>query len=180
MVFVSFSCPKNILEKELEVVQAVEAKVLRQQESNDNRDEDEDEEISDIDEEKDVNGKLATSTPNRPELKRRGTSRLQRRRALMGTSKNKEGTSDEEDELMSEEVKQEGMRVSRMIKFVQEPTLSLVAGEWVLTRFSGVPGAKWFLTHLDMGSSGGDFYGHRIATDEINFRNASPEIGLSA
>ncbi|KAI0903686.1 hypothetical protein F4823DRAFT_568455 [Ustulina deusta] len=29
-----------------------------------------------------------------------------------------------------------------------------------------------------MGSARGDFYGHRIATDEINFRNASPELGL--
>lgn len=79
---------------------------------------------------------------------------------------------------MSDETKKEGKRVSRMIKFVQEPSLSLVAGEWVLARFSGVPGARWFLCYLDMGSSGRDLYGHRIATDEINFRNASPELGL--
>ncbi|RWA12255.1 hypothetical protein EKO27_g2848 [Xylaria grammica] len=158
MVFVSFACPKNILEKELEVVQAVEAKILKHQEPND--------------------GDKASSAPDRPELKRRGTSRLQRRLATQ-IDKDKEGnSSDEEDELMSEEVEQEGKRVSRMIRFVQEPALSLVAGEWVLARFSGVPGAKWFLCHLDMGSSGGDFYGHRIATDEINFRNASPELGL--
>ncbi|GAW18727.1 hypothetical protein ANO14919_082080 [Xylariales sp. No.14919] len=158
MVFVSFACPKNILERELEVVQAVEAKILKHQEPND--------------------GDKASSAPDRPELKRRGTSRLQRRLATQ-IDKDKEGnSSDEEDELMSEEVEQEGKRVSRMIRFVQEPALSLVAGEWVLARFSGVPGAKWFLCHLDMGSSGGDFYGHRIATDEINFRNASPELGL--
>ncbi|KAI0536342.1 hypothetical protein GGR58DRAFT_475722 [Xylaria digitata] len=162
MVFVSFSCPKNILERELEVVQTVEAKILKQQEPIENNE---------------ISGINRDGTPNRPELKRRGTSRLQRRVARK-TDKNKEGDSDEEDELMDPEIEKEGKRVSRMIRFVQEPSLSLVAGEWVLARFSSVPGAKWFLCHFDMGSVGGDFYGHRIATDEINFRNASPEFGL--
>ncbi|KAI0408595.1 hypothetical protein F4802DRAFT_604839 [Xylaria palmicola] len=176
MVFVSFSCPKNILDQELDIVQAVEAKVLRQQESDDDDETDDDGEAGDIDE--DVKEKPGPGAPKRPGMKRRGTSRLQRRLALMEGGKTEEDKSKQANELMTDEVEQEGKRVSRMIRFVQEPALSLVAGEWVLARFSGVPGAKWFLCHLDMGSSGRDFYGYRIATDEINFRNASPELGL--
>lgn len=56
----------------------------------------------------------------------------------------------------------------------------------MLARFSGVPGAKWLLCYLKLGGSssggsrsgGGDFYGHRVATDEIDFRNGSTEMGL--
>jgi hypothetical protein len=82
------------------------------------------------------------------------------------------GSTDEEDP-QSEEAN----KVSRMIRFVQEPNLSSIAGEWVLARFSGVPGAKWFLCHLELGSTH-NFYGHRIPTDEIDFHDASPEVGL--
>ncbi|KAI1420261.1 hypothetical protein F5Y12DRAFT_138917 [Xylaria sp. FL1777] len=177
MVFVSFSCPKNILERELDVVQAVEAKVLKQQGTS-HDDEDGDDETSEIDQDKATKANADAGNPTKPELKRHGTSRLKSRLAMMEKGNNQEGKSNEEDDLMSEEVKQEGKKVSRMIKFVQQPALSLVAGEWVLARFSGIPGAKWFLCHLEMGSTGGDYYGHRIATDEINFRNASPELGL--
>jgi len=48
----------------------------------------------------------------------------------------------------------------------------------VLARFSGVPGARWFLCHLELGSTPNQFYGHRIATGEIDFRNSTPEPGL--
>ena len=68
-------------------------------------------------------------------------------------------------------------RVSRMLEFVQEPNINVVAGEWVLMRFSGVPDAKWFLCLLELGSTH-NFYGYRISTDDIDFQNASPEEGL--
>ncbi|RFU82060.1 vegetative incompatibility het-e-1 [Trichoderma arundinaceum] len=67
--------------------------------------------------------------------------------------------------------------VSRMIGFIQEEDMRLVAGEWVLARFSGVEGAKWFLCSLELGSAH-HFYGHRIATSEIDFGVAAPEAGL--
>ena len=68
-------------------------------------------------------------------------------------------------------------RVSRMLEFVQESNINVVAGEWVLMRFSGVPDAKWFLCLLELGSTH-NFYGYRISTDDIDFQNASPEEGL--
>jgi hypothetical protein len=68
-------------------------------------------------------------------------------------------------------------RVSRMLEFVQESNINVVAGEWVLVKFSGVPKAKWFLCLLELGSTH-NYYGYRISTDEIDFQNASPEKGL--
>ncbi|KAH0493362.1 hypothetical protein TgHK011_000036 [Trichoderma gracile] len=67
--------------------------------------------------------------------------------------------------------------IVRMLDHVQEPQLQLVAGEWVLARFSGVPGAKWFLCFLELGSTH-DFYGQRIASTEIDFTNSAVEPGL--
>ncbi|KAJ5339464.1 hypothetical protein N7452_006192 [Penicillium brevicompactum] len=72
----------------------------------------------------------------------------------------------------------EQAKVARMINFVQKPNLEGIAGEWVLTRFSGVPGAKWFLSQLVLGA-GNDFYGRRIATDAFSFEDAAPEQGLT-
>ncbi|KAI1180280.1 hypothetical protein F4777DRAFT_574040 [Nemania sp. FL0916] len=187
LVFVGFSCPKNILEKELDVVQTVETKILKHEESNDDgADEDEVGEISNADRDESTTTALSTDPPTRPTIKRQGTSALAKRLKSIGASRMLEekitdqarGSRSGENEGENEEAEQDRKRVKRMIKFVQEPALSLVAGEWVLARFSGVPGAKWFLCYLDMGSSGGDYYGHRIATDEINFQNASPEPGL--
>jgi hypothetical protein len=48
----------------------------------------------------------------------------------------------------------------------------------VLARFSGVPAAKWFLCHLELGAAKGELYGHRIPTSEIDFGNSTPEPGL--
>ncbi|KAI0098325.1 hypothetical protein F4776DRAFT_529397 [Hypoxylon sp. NC0597] len=164
-VMVSFSCPKHILEKELDIIQAVETKVLKskdQENSDDNRD-------SIVDE-------LQKSIQDR--LQATGTT-------WQEAIKNKYNPSDPEkkdendiDAPDFEKARPEGARVSRMIRFVQESDLTQIAGEWVLARFSGVPGAKWFLCSFELGGSGRDFYGHRIASDEIDFHNASPEIGL--
>ena len=164
VVLVSFACPRHILERELDVVQAVEAKVLggkgagRQERGGED-------------------GGDSAGTKNR------GLDRLKDRiNNDLPREDQREGAPDLSGPEF-EGVREEGNRVSRMIKFVQEPRLTAVAGEWVLARFSGVPGAKWFLCYLELGGSsgsgsGGDFYGRRIATDEIDFRNASPEMGL--
>ncbi|KAJ5656530.1 hypothetical protein N7507_008480 [Penicillium longicatenatum] len=72
----------------------------------------------------------------------------------------------------------EKIRVARMISFVQKPNLETIAGEWVLARFSGAPGARWFLCVLELGA-GNDFYGRRIPTDAFSFEDAAPEQGLT-
>lgn len=71
----------------------------------------------------------------------------------------------------------EQRKVWRMINFVTESDLHVVAGEWVLARFSGSPGAKWFLCRLELGN-GNTFYARRIATDDFDFHGALPEEGL--
>ncbi|CAG8198119.1 unnamed protein product [Penicillium salamii] len=72
----------------------------------------------------------------------------------------------------------EQVKVARMINFVQKSNLEGIAGEWVLARFSGVDGARWFLCQLVLGA-GNDFYGKRIATDAFSFEDAAPEQGLT-
>ena len=72
----------------------------------------------------------------------------------------------------------EQAKVARMINFVQKQDLHGIAGEWVLARFSGTPGAKWFLCLLELGA-GNDFYGHRIPTDAFSFEDAAPEQGIT-
>lgn len=67
--------------------------------------------------------------------------------------------------------------IVRILDYIQEPQLQLVAGEWVLARFSGVPSASWFLCFLELGSTH-QFYGQRIAATEIDFTNSAVEPGL--
>ncbi|KAF5868363.1 uncharacterized protein Bfra_007561 [Botrytis fragariae] len=71
----------------------------------------------------------------------------------------------------------EQLRVVRMLDFVQENDINQIVGEWVLARFTGVEGAKWFLCQLELGSTH-SYYGRRIATDKIDFENVVPEPGL--
>jgi hypothetical protein len=72
---------------------------------------------------------------------------------------------------------EEQRRVCRMLDFVQETNIDLIVGEWVLARFTGVESAKWFLCQLELGSTH-SYYGRRIATDNIDFKNVVPESGL--
>ncbi|KAF7877362.1 hypothetical protein EAF04_001044 [Stromatinia cepivora] len=71
----------------------------------------------------------------------------------------------------------EQRRVVRMLDFVQENNINLIVGEWVLARFTGAEGAKWFLCQLELGSTH-SYYGRRIATDDIDFKSVVPEPGL--
>ncbi|KAI3321669.1 hypothetical protein HD806DRAFT_503144 [Xylariaceae sp. AK1471] len=182
IVLVSFACPKYILETELDLAQAVEAKVLKEQNSLDDDGENDrntgpDENNNEQPQDSQSGPETKSQTWKRP-MATRGLSRIQDRMNL----EKDEAADNIETETEGpdfEKMKEEGAKVSRMIRFVQEPNLASIAGEWVLARFSGVPGAKWFLCYLELGGSGGDFYGHRIATDEIDFHNASPENGLA-
>ena len=177
-VIASFSCEKRLLEMELDAVEGVESRVLMEQYKDKN--------------EKRGAQLLKDMVVSSPVVATAG--------ATAGTE---EGRGEEEkDDDGSEDVDKETDEervVSKMIDFIQEPQLQLVAGEWyvslfspsllegfanmfrsqrVLARFSGVPGARWFLCHLELGSTPNQFYGHRIATGEIDFSNSTPEPGL--
>ncbi|KAI1411182.1 hypothetical protein F5Y13DRAFT_201409 [Hypoxylon sp. FL1857] len=165
-VMVSFSCPKHILEKELDIVQAVEAKVLKGK---------------DLEETLDGSGDSTVDEPSKGSQGEAQATDKTWQKAIKNKYAPQEPEKKDENDLDApdfEKARPEGARVSRMIRFVQESDLTQIAGEWVLARFSGVPGAKWFLCSFELGGSGRDFYGHRIASDEIDFHNASPEMGL--
>ncbi|KAI1093343.1 hypothetical protein F5B19DRAFT_482755 [Rostrohypoxylon terebratum] len=166
-VMVSFSSPKYTLEKELDVIEAVENKVLKAKGQGEGSGE---------------NANATAGTDGPTERNQRWASAVDtwHKATAAGAARFKGGSGGDNktDDLDFEKIREEGAMVSRMLKFVQEPQITEVAGEWVLARFAGVPGAKWFLCYMELGGSGRDFYGHRIATDEIDFRNASPEMGL--
>lgn len=150
-VVVRFLCEAHMLEKELDVVESVEHTVLGEQ--------------------------------DREEGKRRGDVLAKGLSVTRITEKLKQLDSDHvpsaegEDAVGDDDHSEEERVVSRMIRFVQQQDLRLVAGEWVLARVSGVPGANWFLCQLELGSTH-QFYGRRIATSEIDFGNSAPETGL--
>ena len=72
---------------------------------------------------------------------------------------------------------EEQRRVTAMLDFIQETDINLIVGEWVLARFTGADGAKWFLCQIELGSTH-TYYGRRIATDEIDFMTVAPERAL--
>ncbi|KAF7956272.1 hypothetical protein EAE96_005192 [Botrytis aclada] len=106
---------------------------------------------------------------------------------LMGKAPETVGSTGEQDQnapapdpaaqVQSIDGNTEQLRVVRMLDFVQENDINLIVGEWVLARFTGVEGAKWFLCELELGSTH-SYYGRRIATDKIDFGNVVPEPGL--
>ncbi|KAK3348641.1 hypothetical protein B0T25DRAFT_227009 [Lasiosphaeria hispida] len=157
-VIASFSCEKRLLEQELDAVEGVESKVLMEQ----NKGEDETRAAK-------LMRDVAMNVPV-PGLGGGGVK--------VEDEEQDGGGKGEEKQADINKYTEEERLVSRMIDFIQEPQLQLVAGEWVLARFSGVPGARWFFCHLELGSAPGQFYGHRIATGEIDFANSTPEQGL--
>ncbi|RPB26714.1 hypothetical protein L211DRAFT_648606 [Terfezia boudieri ATCC MYA-4762] len=72
---------------------------------------------------------------------------------------------------------EDSRNVQEMLRFVKERDIELVAGEWVLARFAGVPGAHWFLCLLELGDTH-PFYGWRIPTDQIDFSLSTYERSL--
>jgi hypothetical protein len=173
LTMIGFSCEKHILARQLNVVDVVEHTVLH--ERNPETDQ--------------PNRLLKRSTTAISQSSHSGVDRLfaaTRLPDMAGTSDAATAPevvtdqSDDEEEGNQDEYvgdTAEARKVQRMLAFVQESNMSSIAGEWVLARFSGVLGAKWFLCQLELGSTHA-YHGRRIATDEINFHNASPELGL--
>ncbi|KAK4452015.1 hypothetical protein QBC34DRAFT_456947 [Podospora aff. communis PSN243] len=167
-VIASFSCENRLLEQELDAVEGVESKVLMEQYKSK-------EERRGARLLKD----MVVSSGREGAGQGKGSEGVGQVKGGEGVGQGKvaEEEKDEEIDDVDEETEEERV-VSKMIEFIQEPQLQLVAGEWVLARFSGVPGARWFLCHLELGSAPGQYYGHRIATGEIDFSNSTPEPGL--
>ncbi|KAF5700263.1 vegetative incompatibility het-E-1 [Fusarium mundagurra] len=143
-VVVNFSCEQHMLKKQLDVEQAVEDKIIKED--------------------------RARKLHNHLDIHR-----------TLGSLGNENQSSDAErtgnSDVNSSKPTKEEQATMRIIDFIQEPQVELVAGEWVLARFSGTPGAKWFLCYLELGSTH-SFYGRRIATTDIDFSNSAVEPGL--
>ncbi|KAF4951894.1 hypothetical protein FSARC_12787 [Fusarium sarcochroum] len=148
-VVVNFACEQHILKKQLDVEQAVEDKIIKEDRARKLH--------SDLE----IQGS-AKSKEDSPSAK-----------------ENRPSDADKIDDRMviSSKPTKEEQTIVRIINFIQEPQLQLVAGEWVMARFSGARGAKWFLCYLEIGSTH-SFYGHRIATTDIDFTNSAVEPGL--
>jgi hypothetical protein len=167
-IMTSFACERRILEQQLDVVESVEARVLREE------DKDDSEKraaqlaralsVSTVTAPMPGNERAEPLTDSMPEEETTGAVRY---------SVERQPSTDTDSDNTDEE-----RLVSRMIDFIQEPQLELIAGEWVLARFSGCPGANWFLCHLELGPIPGQLYGRRIAAGAIDFQKSSPEPGL--
>ena len=165
LAIVGFSCEKHVLEQQLDVGDVINHTILSDMQST--------EEPASPTEEK-ANG----SEPAAKEAPAETESPEKEQKQGEGDSEAApNGESNVSNFLMNYGNTQEEKKVSRMINFVQEPNLRAVAGEWVLARVSGVPGANWFLCRFELGL-GREFYARRIPTDDFDFYDAVPEKGL--
>lgn len=103
----------------------------------------------------------------------RGDERLQESASIQRENSSLGGMAND----LHSKASSDGELVNRMLNFVEETDLNLIAGEWILAKFSGAPAAKWFLCLFELGF-GATFYGRRIATDEIDFSTVKPEDSL--
>lgn len=159
-VITSFACERQILEQELDVIESVEAQVLREQD-------------------KDKGNKRADRL-----LKTLSVTKSAAEQAINPHAHNPSQPQPPKDTPTSTSTDTtnttttEERLITRMLTFIQQPHLPLIAGEWVLARFSSTPGAHWFLCHLTLGPTPHHYYGQRIAAGAIDFHNATPEPGL--
>ncbi|PWY74354.1 hypothetical protein BO70DRAFT_341193 [Aspergillus heteromorphus CBS 117.55] len=171
LTMVAFSCERHVLERQLDLVDVIEKTVIDQNESDTETSNDQSDAAS---------GESGQQTREDPSGDATGVSTdrpPQPKRTLSSIAEPVTSDGPEQRKLGNYGTSSEQKRVSRMIDFVAESNLNAIAGEWVLARFSGSPGAKWFLCRLGLGS-GNEFYAHRIATDDFDFAHAVPENGL--
>ncbi|RYP56266.1 hypothetical protein DL771_012053 [Monosporascus sp. 5C6A] len=171
-VVVNFACEQRILQAQLNVVKTVEDRVIREQVRAEKLHRDLEIE-ADGDKKSKDDGEASSEDDN---VRDGGNDGGDLGEVQMKDGKDTEGVQTKDVKDTYKSTKEERM-VARIIDFIQEPNLQLVAGEWVLARFSGVRGAKWFLCYLELGSTH-QFYGHRIATSDIDFATSAVESGL--
>ncbi|KAJ5312209.1 hypothetical protein N7508_003039 [Penicillium antarcticum] len=166
MTLVAFSCERDMLEQQLDLVEVIKRNFEEKKKSNDPDDENSENKntaASNEGAQKDAGQNLPQGAPN------------------AANSEANSQTPPKTNSFLSQvypEKSHEQKKVSRMISFVQKPDLHSIAGEWVLARFTGVPRARWYLCRLELGA-GNDFYGRRIPTDAFSFEDAAPEQGLT-
>ncbi|KAJ4012310.1 hypothetical protein NW752_007984 [Fusarium irregulare] len=148
-VVVNFACEQHMLKKQLDVEQTVEDKIIKE------------------DRARKLHSTLQIVAGKPNDNGAPTTKEAQSNDTEDPTGKNINSSKPTKDELA----------IVRIIDFIQEPQLQLVAGEWVLARFSGTPGTQWFLCYLELGSTH-SYYGHRISASDINFNNSAIEPGL--
>ncbi|KAI9730546.1 MAG: hypothetical protein M1834_005787 [Cirrosporium novae-zelandiae] len=147
-VAVAFCCEKHVLQKQLDACDVIENTILERG-------------VGSRTSASPTDANMKVVTDQNPQSSERATD-----------------TKPEENESGMKAKTHAQKRMQRMLKFVQESDLNLIAGEWVLARFSGVRDAKWFLCRLELGSTH-EYYGWRIATDEFDFStSAVPEKEL--
>lgn len=177
-VIVQFSCKSELLRKQLEVIDGIDFRVMKEQ----NKKEDKKREhkmASKVLFEKKKKDKKSREEKKKKKDKQEDAEPDQIFSANVNEVNNEdEAANDASGEPQARDLDEE-KTINRMIKFIQEDDLRLVAGEWVLARCSGVANADWFLCHLELGSTH-PFYGYRIPTSEIDFNNCFPEDGLVA
>ncbi|RAK96224.1 uncharacterized protein BO80DRAFT_238125 [Aspergillus ibericus CBS 121593] len=169
LTMVAFSCERHILSKQLDLGDVIDRTVLDEPDTQDRE--------LNTPKQNSAPGDASNETPNTegtPSGANGGTPTDKPRSSMQDADSSGNGTPPKLDNYGRT---LEQRKVSRMIDFVTEANLHAIAGEWVLARFSGAIGAKWFLCRLELGS-GNEYYARRIATDELNFANAIPEKGL--
>ncbi|PYH94640.1 hypothetical protein BO71DRAFT_483669 [Aspergillus ellipticus CBS 707.79] len=174
LTMMAFSCERHVLEAQLDLVDVIEKTVL------DPSANDAQPKVDDTDKQNATSGNLEKPEQGDPSKDTNDASTgkpPQPERTPSGIQEPVSPDGPEQRRLGNYGFSVEQKRVSRMIDFVAESNLHAIAGEWVLARFSGAPGAKWFLCRLELGS-GNEFYAHRIATDDFDFAHAVPEKGL--
>ncbi|KAM0254576.1 hypothetical protein ACHAQJ_006611 [Trichoderma viride] len=176
-VVVQFTCKSDLLRKQLEVIDEVDFRVLKEQEKLDGKKRGQKVKMG-------LTSGRTPKTPKKGLLPNKSKRWSKTKKSQKVSMKQKDvhtryGVTiiNEKPEETIQDDKDEEKTVERIIKFIQEDNLQFVAGEWVLARCSGAPHAKWFLCHLELGSTH-PFYGHRIACSEIDFANCTPEPGL--
>ncbi|KAL7944072.1 hypothetical protein V8C42DRAFT_327658 [Trichoderma barbatum] len=180
-VVVRFSCKSGLLRKQLEVIDGIDFTVIKEKTWAKKEEKKREHKTTT----KVLWDKLKKDKKNRDdkdgEKKKKKKAKDEETDLLASASLDDAGNKDETENEVSEGQQirdmDEEKTISRMIKFIQEDDLRLVAGEWVLARCSGVADANWFLCHLELGSTH-PFYGYRIPTSDIDFENCTPEDGL--
>ncbi|KAF4627078.1 hypothetical protein G7Y89_g11078 [Cudoniella acicularis] len=169
-ITVNFSCAAGVLRKQLDVCDVVQQALFEVELEKGGGSTQTDLPLAPGQENTNYYGKLASLSSGFMRQKSQPTGAPE-------NENSKHDTQGEEAQTQAFGETEEQRRVCRMLDFVQETNINFIVGEWVLARFTGAEGAKWFLCQLELGSTH-SYYGRRIATDQIDFENVVPEFGL--